>query len=178
MGDRVRLTGRGIVATVQIVDGNMLIAVDNDGFEYMFECGQVTVVEEPPAGAIRSFMEASVLTKASGSKDDRNRGMNNIRCQPIGRELIVDLHADALLNERSGVTDVEIHNLQLETIRQTLRSESVRHGRKIVFIHGKGDGVLRQQLIAELKKYPGKLTWHDAPADKYGFQGATKVCIL
>ena len=50
------------------------------------------------------------------------------------------------------------------------------HGRRIVFIHGKGDGILRRELIAELNKRPG-MTWQDAPVEKYGFQGAVRVTV-
>ncbi|MEG1546116.1 MAG: Smr/MutS family protein, partial [Bacteroides sp.] len=49
-------------------------------------------------------------------------------------------------------------------------------GQKIVFIHGKGDGVLRKAVLDELKyKYPTCQS-QDASFKEYGF-GATMVTI-
>ena len=51
-----------------------------------------------------------------------------------------------------------------------------KNGKKIVFIHGKGEGVLRNAIGQELrKKYPRCLS-QDASFQKYGF-GATMVII-
>ena len=49
-------------------------------------------------------------------------------------------------------------------------------GRKIVFIHGKGDGVLRASIECELRrKYP-TCRFQDASFQEYGY-GATQVTI-
>jgi dsDNA-specific endonuclease/ATPase MutS2 len=49
-------------------------------------------------------------------------------------------------------------------------------GKKIVFIHGKGEGVLRKALIDELKAHYAGCQWQDASFRQYGF-GATLVTI-
>ena len=47
---------------------------------------------------------------------------------------------------------------------------------RIVFIHGKGDGVLRKAILTELKtKYPA-CKWQDASFKEYGY-GATMVTV-
>ena len=49
-------------------------------------------------------------------------------------------------------------------------------GAKIVFIHGKGEGVLRKALLDELKrKYP-RCVAQDASFREYGF-GATLITV-
>ena len=51
-----------------------------------------------------------------------------------------------------------------------------RHGQKLIFIHGKGEGVLRRALINALTyKYKG-YTYQDASFQEYGY-GATQVTI-
>ena len=51
-----------------------------------------------------------------------------------------------------------------------------QQGKRIVFIHGKGEGVLRKAVLDELKrKYP-RCKWQDASFQEYGF-GATQVII-
>ena len=47
---------------------------------------------------------------------------------------------------------------------------------KFVFIHGKGDGVLRKAVIDELKRKYSNCRYQDASFQEYGF-GATMVTI-
>ncbi|MDY5417104.1 MAG: Smr/MutS family protein, partial [Sodaliphilus sp.] len=49
-------------------------------------------------------------------------------------------------------------------------------GQKIVFIHGKGEGVLRRALLDELKRKWPRCAVQDASFQEYGF-GATQVTI-
>ena len=52
----------------------------------------------------------------------------------------------------------------------------VKKGQKIVFIHGKGDGVLRKAILQELKYKYKNYQSQDASFREYGF-GATMVTI-
>lgn len=86
----------------------------------------------------------------------------------------VDLHIDALLDDTSGMGNSEILDYQLTKFRETMDRYKGKRGQRIVFIHGKGEGVLRKALIDELKrKYPGS-HYQDASFREYGF-GATLV---
>lgn len=49
-------------------------------------------------------------------------------------------------------------------------------GQKIVFIHGKGEGVLRRALLDELRRKWPACAVQDASFQEYGF-GATQVTI-
>ena len=51
-----------------------------------------------------------------------------------------------------------------------------RKGQKIVFIHGKGEGVLRKAILDELKRKYRSCEAQDASFREYGF-GATLVTI-
>jgi dsDNA-specific endonuclease/ATPase MutS2 len=51
-----------------------------------------------------------------------------------------------------------------------------KKGVKIVFIHGKGDGVLRSALVKELQAKYKTCRYQDASFREYGF-GATMVTI-
>ena len=56
-------------------------------------------------------------------------------------------------------------------------SRHIKHkGDSIVFIHGKGEGVLRKAILDELKKKYKNCTAQDASFREYGF-GATLVKI-
>lgn len=53
----------------------------------------------------------------------------------------IDLHAHELLDSTAGMSNGEILNYQLDVFRKTLEEYKSKKGQKIVFIHGKGDGV-------------------------------------
>ncbi len=90
--------------------------------------------------------------------------------------IVVDLHAHAILETQAGMSAADILNYQLDIFRRTLEEHKKEKGAKIVFIHGKGEGVLRRALINELKYKYKKYTYQDASFQEYGY-GATQVTI-
>ncbi len=90
--------------------------------------------------------------------------------------IVIDLHAHELLETEAGMSAADILNYQIETFRKTLEQYKKRKGQRIVFIHGKGEGVLRQALIHELKYRYKQYTYQDASFKEYGY-GATQVTI-
>ena len=93
-----------------------------------------------------------------------------------GDILVVDLHASEVLDTTAGMSSADILNYQLDVFRRTLDEHKNAKGKKIVFIHGKGEGVLRQALIQELRYKYKKYTYQDASFQEYGY-GATQVTI-
>lgn len=88
----------------------------------------------------------------------------------------VDLHISELLDDYRHMSNAEILNYQLEKFREVLERYKKKREQRIVFIHGKGDGVLRKALLDELKrKYPA-YRHQDASFQEYGF-GATMVTV-
>ncbi|MCH5220855.1 MAG: DUF2027 domain-containing protein [Muribaculaceae bacterium] len=101
----------------------------------------------------------------------------NSKSSKVGNEpLVVDLHAAELIDSTAGLTPADILNLQIDRFAQVMDENRRFPGRKIVFIHGKGEGVLRQALMKELShRYKGHDV-QDASFREYGF-GATQVTI-
>ena len=90
--------------------------------------------------------------------------------------LEIDLHAQELLDDTRGLSNSEILNYQLDRFREVMNQYRQKREQRIVFIHGKGDGVLRKALLDELRrKYP-TCKAQDASFQEYGF-GATLVTI-
>ena len=90
--------------------------------------------------------------------------------------VVVDLHINALLDSTAGMTNSDILNYQLEKVRNTIFEYKNQKGKKIVFIHGKGEGVLRQAVIHELRYRFKNMPYQDASFQEYGY-GATQVTI-
>ena len=93
-----------------------------------------------------------------------------------GDLLEIDLHIDQLVDTKAGLSNADMLNLQVDEFRRVMDENLRNKGRKIVFIHGKGDGVLRNALMKELRhRYKGHDV-QDASFREYGF-GATQVTI-
>lgn len=88
----------------------------------------------------------------------------------------IDLHAEALLETTAGMDNAAILEFQMEIFVKTMEKYKLRKGQKIVFIHGKGEGVLRQRIMWLLQTTYKRHNHQDASFKQYGF-GATMVTI-
>lgn len=89
---------------------------------------------------------------------------------------VVDLHADEILDSTAGMSAGDILEYQMKIFRETLAKFAGKKGQKIIFIHGKGAGVLRRAIINELTYKHKTYTYQDASFQEYGY-GATQVTI-
>lgn len=88
----------------------------------------------------------------------------------------VDLHINELVDTTAGLSPADILNLQIDEFRKVMDANLKNKGQKIVFIHGKGEGVLRAAIMKELNhRYKGHAV-QDASFREFGF-GATQVTI-
>lgn len=88
----------------------------------------------------------------------------------------VDLHIGELLDDTHGMSNKEMLNYQLDKFREVMEQYKNKREQRIVFIHGKGDGVLRKALLDEMKRKYSACKTQDASFQEYGF-GATMVTI-
>ena len=127
-------------------------------------------VFQPDAEDIRRGIAARKTVPAAESRPVSRSS------KPAKEPIVVDLHASELLDTTAGLSPADILNLQVDTFRATMDAHLRNAGCKIVFIHGKGEGVLRQAIMKELAhRYKGHDV-HDASFAEYGF-GATQVTI-
>ena len=90
--------------------------------------------------------------------------------------IVVDLHINELLDNTKGMSNADILNYQIDAFRKAMDENLRNKGTRIVFIHGKGEGVLRQAIMKELNyRYKGHDV-QDASFREYGY-GATQVTI-
>ncbi|WP_291530332.1 DUF2027 domain-containing protein [Bacteroides sp. UBA939] len=112
----------------------------------------------------------------------QKKSVESPKAQPIVKRggqngiIEIDLHIGELLDDTRGMSNSEMLNYQLDKFREVLEQYKNKREQRIVFIHGKGDGVLRKALLDELKrKYPA-FRHQDASFQEYGF-GATMVTV-
>ena len=126
---------------------------------------QLFISAEDVQEALKQKKEGQPARKsASPQKEDRNALVE------------VDLHINALLDNVHGLSNTDMLQYQLKKFVEVMERYKNQHGKRIVFIHGKGEGVLRKAILDELKRHYPRCKYQDASFQEYGF-GATQVTV-
>ena len=123
------------------------------------------------------LISATELQEAMQKKvrEDRRAPQTIIKKKATDSTILeVDLHINELLDNTHGLSNTDMLNYQLEKFHEVLAKYANKKGQKIVFIHGKGEGVLRKAIEKELKTRYKNYYYQDASFREYGF-GATMV---
>lgn len=170
VGDEVEVLDETIKGRIlNITDGKITLET-NDGFVMTYSHSQLVKAGD---GIEVSNYEAAEIKK---QKEDRKKKLPK-SLKPKERnkpKMEVDLHMQHLTKNTRGLSNFDMLNLQLETAKRQLEFAIEKGIQKIVFIHGVGEGVLKEELKYLFKKYP--VHFYDADYQKYGL-GATEVYI-
>lgn len=136
------------------------------------------IKEDCPAHEPEVISLPSQVTKEVKDKirTDASHPQHKPKKQRDEGPLVVDLHIAELIDNISGLSPADMLNLQIDTFRRIMDENLSSTGKRIIFIHGKGDGVLRKALLKELAYRYKKCRVQDASFREYGF-GATQVEI-
>ena len=144
-------------------------------------CWTIGVVrDDKPARTV--FADANqikeALLGAAPTKEQKPEPAKPKQSKPNAQpeETVVDLHAQELLDSTDGLSNGDILMVQMKEFRRVMDENLKRKGHRIIFIHGKGEGVLRKNILQELKYRYKQCTVQDASFKEYGY-GATLVRI-
>lgn len=87
---------------------------------------------------------------------------------------VIDLHIDRLVPDYKTLERDKILEYQLSYFESTLDKAMAHEYQKMIFIHGVGNGVLRERIHKMLKKKEGIRSFLEADPQQYGY-GATEV---
>lgn len=179
-GDKIRFldaVGGGVI--VQYDTDKQLVWVETDDG---FDVGPIPANKCVVCEAADGYQRIRVATSLQQRKNTDSTP-NTPPSAPAKRpkrqrdEWIIDLHLDALPTSGNGMTDVEKHQYQLRFFRMQLQQHIRHRGRRIVVIHGKGNGVLRNEIRQILKcDFGTQVEMHDADFSRYE-EGATLVIV-
>jgi len=143
--------------------------------EYFGEPAMIIDITTEKENPKKIEISADEIKQALFQKEETARP--RIVKQPQTSEVIeVDLHINELVDSTSGMSNGDMLQMQLDKFHEVLTENRNRKGQKIVFIHGKGEGVLRKELEKLLKTRYKSYYFQDASFREYGF-GATMVTI-
>jgi dsDNA-specific endonuclease/ATPase MutS2 len=176
VSDKVETIDDAISGIVIKVVGDKITIEDSDGFEFQFEANELMhyPTETDIEQAIYDLdIEAIKLEKASTKRTVVPSVKPKERDAP---KFEVDLHIHNLTASTKHMSNYEMLNLQLDTARGQLEFAIRKRIPKIVFIHGVGEGVLKQELETLFGRY-NNVQYYDADYKTYGL-GATEVRVL
>lgn len=157
-----------------VTSGEMVAQIEVDAA--MLEAGMKNVNDKALAKELHQKYKKEA---GSGNKNVSSSGRSTTAPEsPFkkGPLIEVDLHIGELTDTLTGMEPKDMLEMQLEEVRKTMVANAKRVGQKIVFIHGKGEGVLRKAVLDFLKKEYPKAELQDASFREYGF-GATLVTV-
>ncbi|MGQ8338583.1 DUF2027 domain-containing protein [Sunxiuqinia sp. A32] len=88
----------------------------------------------------------------------------------------VDLHIHELLDDTRGLSNADMLQVQMDKFREQMEAAIKGNARKVVFIHGMGNGTLKNELRRELSHKYKQYPFQDASFQEYGY-GATMVIL-
>jgi dsDNA-specific endonuclease/ATPase MutS2 len=158
---------------VAIKPGNIVVVADEDAFELEYELHELIVIGDRSKEDKVNLEYERSLDSGENNKDKVHRKLNPVKHKKDVVE--VDLHIEELVEDHRGWTNAEIIAYQLDKFESVLNAAFQTRKRKIVAIHGRGDGILRSEIRKKLQDYPG-IEVHDASYKTYG-QGATEILL-
>jgi hypothetical protein len=171
------------------MEGELVVVEDEDGFERSVERRELIAALEPEveAGKYGNTIPdiATLLAQDVGEKRMRElqkefevRYQNSQATSMARRDahMEVDLHIHELVDDQRGLPDRAKLAIQMDHFDRMMDIAKREKLRRIVFIHGVGQGVLRHQIRTSLDQHHPDCTHREGDPRKYG-SGATEVWL-
>ncbi|MEJ1223396.1 Smr/MutS family protein [Sediminicola sp. 1XM1-17] len=173
IGDRVETVDDVLVGVVRAIQGNFISIETDEGFMLRFQPEELMLVNNSIDITVNNFEVAQIKKEKEIPKRRNTQAVKpKERSAP---KMEVDLHIHQLVPSNRGMSNYEILNIQLDAAKRQLEFAMSKRIQKVVFIHGVGEGVLKEELYYLFKRYEN-VKYYDADYQKYGL-GATEVYI-
>ncbi|NND78779.1 MAG: DNA mismatch repair protein MutS [Maribacter sp.] len=174
IGDSVEVLDEKLSGEVVAVSNTEITIESEDGFMMKYAPNELVKISEANTIKVTNYEVAQIK-----AEKEHTRKKNKPILKPKERnapKMEVDLHINQLVKSAKGMGNHEILNLQMETAKRQLEFAMRKRIQKVVFIHGVGEGVLKEELNFLFGRYDN-IKYYDADYQKYGI-GATEVYIF
>ncbi len=173
VGDQVETIDDTIKGSIVAITGSTITIESEEGFLLHFTPAELMKIDGVPKIRVTNY-EAALIKKEK--EPTRKRPAKPVKSKERNApRMEVDLHINQLTSSTKGMSNFDILNLQLETAKRQLLFAMDKRIQKVVFIHGVGEGVLKEELYYLFKRYEN-VSYYDADYQKYGL-GATEIYI-
>jgi DNA-nicking Smr family endonuclease len=186
-GDRVSFlneVGGGVV--LRALSHNRALVRTDDGFELEYPMALLVPRVEGPDHQVYGVSDHQAGLVAANDRMEERRKRDRrrpLQARPGKRAeraddsvMEVDLHLHELIDNERGMSDGEKLQYQLSYFERMLATAIRERKRRLIVIHGVGEGVLREEVRKVLQYYE-HLRFDDADPRRYGY-GATAVELL
>jgi hypothetical protein len=188
VGTKVRFldeVGNGTVT--KILSDAKVVVEDDSGFEYPYDAARLLVIEDAkeekmayervvPTVLEIVQQDISAERKSRLEKDFKTKYKEAHARANERSDMEIDLHMHAIVDSQSGLDSTTMIELQLAHFERMLQIGIRQRMKKLVFIHGIGQGVLRHQIWSRVDQYYPDCSCRSADPREYG-SGATEVWI-
>ena len=180
IGDKVRFLNEVGEGSIHAFRGDRYIVLDEHGFEW--EVAPEEIVADTPHLDKEYNRENSEMDLKRAIDlprvvvDERDADMEQyLSIQGNKKHLEIDLHIQELVNHISYLSNYEIVTIQINHFIRFFKLAKKQKFRKLIVIHGLGQGVLRSEIRSILDA-AANCTYRDADFKKYGL-GATEITL-
>ena len=189
VGDLVKFLNDVGTATVVRVEGEVVVVEDEDGFERsveraeLMDAGDRDQDEKKYGNKLPDV--AQLLTQEVGERRmkelqrDFEVRYQHAQATSMSRRdahMEVDLHIHELVDDQRGLADGAKLAIQMAHFDRMMDIAKREKLRRIVFIHGVGQGVLRHQIRTALDQHHPDCNYREGDPRRYG-SGATEVWL-
>ena len=171
VGDKVCVLDQDLEGLVTAVSDSVIEIETTLGFLMKFSERELLVL--PEEGLQVSNYEVAKIKHLKEDKKPTYKTTTSRKERDVPK-MEVDLHI-AQLTQATNLSNYEMLTLQLDTAQRQLDFAIAKKIQKVVFIHGVGAGVLKEELKYLFKRYTG-IRVYEGDYKKYGL-GATEVYL-
>ncbi len=184
VGDKIKFMdeiGGGVIVSV-LKNGRYLVE-NEDGFDVEYREENLVLDNRSEKDYKLQGIEQNSAVRDKIASEDKQKKLEEFyrRTRSNDRiespdEIEVDLHIENLIDTHKGMGNAQILNVQMANFKRELNVAMRKKIRKLIVIHGVGEGVLKAEIRKELNYHYPSMEYHDADYRKYGY-GATEILI-
>lgn len=182
VGDKVRFlneVGEGTI--IEVLSDNAVMVENQDGFDYQYAISDLVSTapkEDYKLDGIEHVesVNEKIQSEAKSKQLDEFYKKFNHLDKINTEEHEVDLHIEELIDSHHGMSNTQILSVQMANFNRELNVAIRRKARKLIIIHGVGEGVLKSEIRKEIHYHYPEFQFHDADYRKYGY-GATEILL-
>lgn len=182
-GDKIKVLNENAEGIVKKILGHKSALVQIGDFEYEFPVDHLIKVNQDDLShptvkdqEEKIFHQIIPILKEA-EKDLKRDKIKKTGSKKEKRSSIreIDLHSHEIIEDRNKVSNSRILDYQLNYFIRELEKAIAGKEKSLIFIHGKGEGILKAEIHKILNSY-SNIVFYDAPFRFYG-GGATQVEI-
>jgi len=182
IGDSVAVVSETISGKIIRLQFNKCVIEDTDGFERIYPLSKIVKTNSANDYNLDNDKVEKLINDKINAQLNQSEFRLNTKVSKTNFNqdiLELDLHIEELVGDHSYMSNFDIIQRQMQNCRMFVEKAMRLNVKKIILIHGKGEGVLRHEIYTYLDRLENnkhiKIEFHDADFSTYGMGGATEV---